>query len=65
MRNKQINTVYLAILLFFAAFIIIPAVVIFTNAFNSSNGSLSFAAFQNEESYPVDCRYHCINNLII
>lgn len=21
--------------------------------------------FQNEESYPVDCRYHCINNLII
>ena len=46
MRNKQINTVYLAILLFFAAFIIIPAVVIFTNAFNSSNGSLSFAAFQ-------------------
>lgn len=45
MRNKQINTVYAAILLFFSIFIIIPAFIILKNAFITTTG-FSFIHFK-------------------
>ena len=44
MRNKQINTIFSAILIFFALFIVIPAFLLFTNAFTDARG-VTFRAF--------------------
>lgn len=45
MRNKQINTVYAAILIFFAIFIALPAFFILKNAFSVPEG-ISFIHFK-------------------
>ena len=46
MRNKQINTVYAVVLLFFTLFIVLPAFFIFKNAF-SVPGGLSLVHFRD------------------
>lgn len=38
MRNKQINTIFSGILIFFALFIVIPAFLLFKNAFTFGGG---------------------------
>lgn len=45
-RNKQINTIFLGILVFFALFIIFPGILLFKNAFSAGN-SFSFANFSS------------------
>ncbi len=39
LKNKQINTVFAFILLFFVLFIIYPAIILFKNAFSTGSGS--------------------------
>lgn len=46
MRNKQINTVFLGILVFFSIFIVLPAFVILKNAFAGAQG-FSFQHFHD------------------
>lgn len=46
MRNKQINTIFSGILIFFALFIVIPAFLLFKNAF-TSGGGFSFKNFSD------------------
>lgn len=44
-QNKQVTTVLLAVILFFSLFIILPAAVLFINAFKDKTG-FSFASFE-------------------
>lgn len=44
MRNKQINSVFILVLSFFAIFIVVPAVILFSNAFTYGN-TFSFHNF--------------------
>ena len=46
MRNKQINTIFSGILIFFALFIVIPVFLLFKNAF-TSGGGFSFKNFSD------------------
>ena len=49
-KNKQINTVFTVVLLFFLLFTIYPLIILFTNAFTQGSGSnavFSFINFKN------------------
>ena len=46
-KNKQLNTVFAVVLIFFALFIIFPAFVLFKNAFTTASGRSSSFSFEN------------------
>ena len=46
-KNKQLNTVFAVVLIFFALFIIFPAFVLFKNAFTTASGQSSSFSFEN------------------
>ncbi|MCR4734784.1 MAG: ABC transporter permease subunit [Treponema sp.] len=46
-KNKQINTVFTVVLLFFLLFTIYPLIVLFKNAFTQGNGSNAIFSFIN------------------
>ena len=46
MKNKQINTVFTVVLLFFAVFIVVPVFVMVKNALTAAGG-FSFINFYN------------------
>ena len=51
MRNKQINTIFSGILIFFALFIVIPAFLLFKNAFTSGFRLKIFLMFLSRGSW--------------
>ena len=46
-KNKQINTVFAFVLLFFAIFIIYPAIILFKNAFTTGSGTNTAFSLSN------------------